>query len=104
MSKYNYDASRFPPGTKVKIRGERDFHVGQEGEVIRADSRNSFWVRIGSDIYRKHGRTLVLIQLGPPIPKVNESRENLPEDFRKAYKKMQEKDPRFIKSVRPFVW
>lgn len=103
MSKYNYDASRFPPGTKVRIKGERDFHAGQVGEVVRADSRYIFWVRIGDDIYRKPGRTLGLIQLGPPIAK-RERRENLTEEVRQAYKRMQEKDPKFNKSVRPFVW
>lgn len=104
MSKYNYDANRFPPMTRVRVKGTRDVHAGQEGEVVRADSRSWFWVRIGNDIYRKPGRTLALIQLGPPMPKKERGRENLPEDFRKAYKRMQEKDPKFSQSVRPFVW
>ncbi len=78
----------YPPGSRVRIKGERHPKAGQEGTIVKKVSGSVYHVSLEGGIYCAQGKDFVVLELGPE-PEPKKRRENELKLFDEAYKRMK---------------
>jgi hypothetical protein len=95
---------KYPPGTKIKIKGERHAKSGNIGCVV-SKARGAFYqVRLSDGTYQVPGKYIEVLELGPAVVPKKYERENLSKEWSNAYKKVQAKDPKFAGYIERQRW
>lgn len=102
-----FGIDKYPPGSVVRIKGERHAKSGQQGIVVRGVPGRLclLHVQLREGVYLVEGKHLVLIEPGKPQPKNgHERRENLTKIVDQAYKALKAKDSRYAASMDKSIW